>query len=926
MTTFDHKKIEEKWKKSWKDKDVYGVDMENPTSRKASRGKWYNLMMFPYPSAEGLHVGNMYAFTGADIYGRYKAMQGFDVFEPIGLDGFGIHSENYAIKIGKHPKEQAKISEKRFYEQLSGIGNRFNWGHRLETYDPEYYKWTQWIFIKMHENGLAYRKKSLVNWCPSCKTVLSDEQVEAGVCERCKTETEKKETFQWFFKITDYAQRLLDNIDKIDWPNKIKTAQRNWIGRKEGIDISYQIKGLYKGSEPLCVTCFTTTPVNFGATFIVIGPEHELIKKWSKDNKKVAEYVKKALKKSDIERIAEGKKKTGEFTGFYAINHVDGKEIPIYVADFVLGHVGTGAVQGCPAHDERDFEFARKYKLPIIKVVDILSETHSLVMKKSVDDKFIEEVKENKWYSMDYEGWGYGVVVPAKDDKKYIEIVQKHLKDGPWYVHTDGSSKVVIYKDKVFDVEKENVKAKKYGKGLSIPDKEMNWDDKNNYMFCITNGDEMVNSEFLDGIEFKEAMQKTMDYFEEKGWGKRVVSYRLRDWCISRQRYWGPPIPMIECPKCGYVPEKIENLPVELPDVEDYKPTGDGKSPLEKASEKWLYTKCPKCGGKAKRETDVSDTFLDSAWYFLRYPSIKTTPLRSDKSHLRGDTIFDKEITKKWLPVDAYIGGAEHAVLHLMYSRFVTMALKDWGMLDFEEPFPFLFGHGLIIKDGSKMSKSKGNIINPDEYLEKYGVDALRMYLMFVGPYEQGGDFRDTGMVGMKKFLDRLWRLFDKKVGEKTSEKLLVKLEQTIKKVGGDMGSFGYNTAIASLMECINVWREEGERLSKDDGKRLVKLLAPVAPYVSEELWGKLGGEKSVHNQLWPSYDKKLAEGDKKVIVVQINGKLRGQLEVDRKEAEDKGKMLKMAQELALIKKHVDGKKVVKEIFVPGRLVNLVVK
>lgn len=820
LMSFDHGQIEEKWRKTWREKGTYEVDL------KKAKKPFYNLMMFPYPSAEGLHVGNMYAFTGADIYGRYKAMQGYDVFEPIGLDGFGIHSENYAIKIGKHPKEQAKISQKRFYEQLSRIGNRFSWDNRLETYNPEYYKWTQWIFIKMFENGLAYRKKSLVNWCPSCKTVLSDEQVEAGLCERCKTETIKKETYQWFFKITDYAERLKDNLDKMDWPEQIKMAQRNWIGRKEGIDISYRIKGLHAGYEPAGVTCFTTRPeTNFGATFVVLGPEHELVSKMIageikvKDKKAVEEYVKTALKKKEIDRIAEGRKKTGVETGLVAINELTKREMPIYITDFVLGYVGTGAVVGVPGHDKRDFEFALKFGLEVIRVV-----------------------------------------VASDGDKSKITKVGQVQED----------------------------------EGV------------------------MINSQFLDGLDIHQATEKIMDYMEEKKMGKRVVSFRLRDWCISRQRYWGPPIPMIECPKCGYVPEKFENLPVELPEVKDFKPTGDGKSPLEKADKSWLEVECPKCGEMAHRETDVSDTFLDSAWYFLRYPSV------DDKTQ-----VFDKEVIGKWLPVNAYIGGAEHAVLHLMYSRFAWMALSDWGLIDKslgDEPFPFLFGHGLIIKDGKKMSKSRGNIVNPDEYIDKYGIDALRMYLMFVGPYEQGGDFRDTGMMGMKKFLDRVWRLFEEKLGEKTTLKLKLKLERTVKKVGQDMGTFSYNTAIAALMELVNVWKEPKEKLSKADGQRLVKLIAPLAPYVSEEWWIKTGGKESVHNQAWPEFDLKTAKNQKMTVIVQVNGKLRGRLEVERGESEDKEMMIKRARDLDTVKRFTEAKKVVKEIFVKGKLVNLVVK
>ena len=820
MEEFNHRQIEKKWRKKWREAGVYKVGLKNP------KKKYYNLMMFPYPSAEGLHVGNMYAFTGADFYGRFKAMRGYEVFEPIGLDGFGIHSENYAIKIGKHPAEQAKISEKRYYQQLEQIGNRFSWENRLETYDPEYYKWTQWLFIKMFEKGLAYRKKSLVNWCPSCKTVLADEQVEGGVCERCKHEAEKKETYQWFFKITDYAQRLLDNIDKIDWPERIKTAQKNWIGRKEGINISYSIKGAQKK-----VVCFTTRPdTNFGATFVVIGPEHKLVKNLMK-KKEVKEYVEKAIKKSEVDRLAEGKKKTGVFTGLYAINDLNGKELPIWISDFVLGHVGTGAVVGVPGHDKRDFEFAKEFDLEIIRVV----------VGKDGDKSKITKIKQ------------------------------------------------------VQEVE---------GK--------------------------MINSEFLNGMDINKATGKMMDYMEEKGMGKRVVEYKLRDWCISRQRYWGPPIPMVECKKCGWVAEKEENLPVKLPYVKDYKPTGEGKSPLEKADKKWLEVDCFKCGGKAKRETDVSDTFLDSSWYFLRYPSQTTRP---EKQRVGiANLPFDSEITKKWLPVDAYIGGAEHAVLHLMYSRFVTMALKDWGYLSFEEPFPFLYGHGLLIKDGAKMSKSRGNVVIPDEYIEKYGADALRMYLMFIGPYDQGGDFIDAGMVGMFRFLNRVWKLVDEKGKRGGESKNLEELQnKTVKRVTEAMEKLKYNVGIAGLMEYVNVlqnskFETRNSKEWEEAIKALVLMLAPMAPYVSEELWKKIGGKFSVHEQKWPDYSEELAMGEKVVIVVQVNGKLRSRLSFNREEVRNKQKVIEAVKKDEKIKGYIVDKKVVKEIFVPEKLVNLVVK
>ncbi|MCX6816265.1 MAG: class I tRNA ligase family protein [Candidatus Beckwithbacteria bacterium] len=818
---FDHQKIEEKWRKKWRETGIYRTNLSIRQAQ--DKKKWYNLMMFPYPSAEGLHVGNMYAFTGADCYGRFKAMQGYEVFEPIGLDGFGIHSENYAIKIGKHPADQAKISEKHFYEQLSRIGNRFNWDNRLETYDPEYYRWTQWLFVQMFKHGLAYRKKAQVNWCPSCKTVLADEQVIDGKCERCSTAVGKRENEQWFFKITEYAQRLLDNIEKIDWPEKIKISQRNWIGRSEGVEIIWKMTRF-----DLVISTFTTRPDTiYGATFLVLAPELALVNKL-KLNKAAKEYVAKALLKTEQQRKLEEKKKTGVDTGYQVVHPLTGKPIPVWIADFVLKDYGTGAVMGVPAHDERDNDFAKEHQLPVI---DILK------------------------------------------DKE--EIIRK---------------------------------------------------------------------------------------LEKKGLVKRTVNFHLRDWCISRQRYWGPPIPMIYCEECakrntpeskniplrsgmaGWYPEKEENLPVKLPYVQDFKPTGDGRAPLAKAPRGWLETVCPGCGGKAKREIDVSDTFLDSAWYFLRYPSVsnKETPRRKPTRSLLAGTDelrlpFDPEITKNWLPVDAYIGGAEHAVLHLLYSRFVWMALSDWGYIPKAlgpEPFPFLYGHGLIIRNGAKMSKSRGNIVNPDEYIDKFGADALRMYLMFIGPYDQGGDFKDTGIVGMKRFLNRVWNLCSTPgVKDVHTPGVLLLRHKTVKKLTEAMENFRFNVGIANIMEYVNGLEKyftpgvkEVSTPGVDSIKTLILLLAPFAPYISEELWGKIGGKFSVHQQLYPKYEEKLTKNETVTVVVQVNGKLRGRLELGAEEGKNKEKVLTLAKADEHIKQYLKDKKIVKEIFVPGKLVNLVVK
>lgn len=871
MAVYDHQKIEKKWQKRWEDAGIYQPDFRH------AKKPFYNLMMFPYPSAEGLHVGNMYAFTGADVYGRFQRMQGKDVFEPIGLDGFGIHSENYAISIGKHPAEQAKISQKRFYKQLSEIGNGFAWDNRLETYDPDYYRWTQWLFIKMFKHGLAYRKKASVNWCPSCKTVLADEQVEGGVCERCKTPTTRKQTEQWFFKITEYVDRLLRNIDGtrnkkqearnnekfgpveegydvckygLRWPEKIKTAQRNWIGHSEGAEIGWRVEG----SRQVIWTFTTRLDTVYGATFLVLAPEYPLVEKIlhgefklsNKKVKEVEEYVRAALKKTEQKRKAAEKEKTGVDTDLKVLHPLTRKKIPIWVADFVLMEYGTGVVMGVPGHDQRDHDFVRQHNLPIVKVIDVDG--------KDVAEQAVEE---------------YGV---------------------------------------------------------------------------------LVNSGEFDGLTSEQAMKEMLKKLEKMGLGRAQVSYHLRDWLISRQRYWGPPIPMIHCKTCGWQSVQEEELPVVLPNVKDYQPMGDGRSPLEKAPESWFYTKCPRCGKKAKRETDVSDTFLDSSWYFLAYSNSRTREWKSKKAP------FNEAITKKWLPVDAYIGGAEHAVLHLLYSRFITMALHDWGYLQFEEPFPFLYSHGLIIRDGAKMSKSRGNVIIPDDYIKKFGSDTLRTCLMFLGPYDRGGDFRDTGIAGIYRFLNRVWRLFQvsqestpkggqakvpltklragksqkssRKMGEETDEVLIGSLHRTIKKVTRDLERFRFNTAIAAMMEFVNAWEQGGQLSSKDAGIFL-KLIGPFAPHVAEELYQNLQispkkGFESIHIQPWPSYDESLVQEEEAEIIVQVNGKLRGIVIVPSDVATDKAKVTKLAREQPAVAKYLKGVKVRKTVWVEGKLVNFV--
>ncbi len=848
---FNHTDIETKWKSRW------NTIRQNSTDVKDTKKKFFNLMMFPYPSAEGLHVGNMYAFTGADIFGRYKRMCGFNVFEPIGLDGFGIHSENFALKIGRHPMDHALVTQKKFYAQLHKIGAMYDWDKTLETYDPDYYRFTQWLFVEMFKHGLAYRKRAEVNFCPGCKTVLADEQVIDGKCERCGNNVTKRSLEQWFFRITAYAEKLLENIPALHWSHIVKTAQTNWIGKKEGINITYKVVNR-DHKYVFDLICFTTRPdTNFGATFVALSPEHEIISQIltvinQDQSKKIKQYIKSVSQITSEERAQEGRKKTGVFTGLYCQNDLNGKLMPVYISDFVLMGFGSGAVVGVPGHDKRDFEFAREFDIPVIRVVKTANNDGCIT--------HIDDVQEDE--------------------------------------------------------------------GI------------------------MMNSGFLNGMDIHKATAAMMDHMEKMGWGKRVSTYHLRDWLISRQRYWGPPIPMIFCKYCftkgityseesafsdmaGWFPVPNGQLPVLLPRIEDYRPGDDSIAPLAKHTE-FYEVKCPHCGGDARRETDVSDTFLDSSWYFLRYPSLGE---RKKEKGKREENIlpWDQKITKKWLPVDMYTGGAEHSVLHLMYSRFVTMALHDWGYLDFEEPFPNFFAHGLVIKDGAKMSKSKGNVVNPDQYIDLYGSDALRLYLMFMGPFSQGGDFRDSAMEGMKRWVNRVWNLsvqsIDKhsQTGNAIVEKALQKL---IKKVGDDIEARHYNTAIASMMEWTNLTAENGGIVRINQLSSFVKLLAPFAPFVTEEICEKIhasvvGGkwsvEDSIHRQKWPEYDEKALMDESVQIVVQVNGKLRDVIEMGSIAAKNRLLVEQETKSLEKIKPYLSNTKVRKIIFVPGKLINFVI-
>jgi len=878
MTRYDHEKIEAKWQKRWEKQKAWKVDLDK------AKKPYYNLMMFPYPSAEGLHVGNVYAFTSSDIHGRFERMRGNDVFEPMGFDAFGIHSENFAIKQGTHPKEQTAKNIKHFTEQLKKLGALFDWEHSVTTSEPEYYKWTQWLFLQLYKAGLAYKGKAPVDWCPSCKTVLADEQVIEGKCERCGTGVIQKELEQWFFRITKYADRLLKNLNWIDWTEKTKLAQRNWIGRSEDTEIIFPLKDF--DSRISIVT--TRADTIFGATFLVLAPEHKLVQKLKgkiQNVKEIEEYIRGATMRSEFERGLGTKDKTGvRLKGITALNPVNNKEIPVYIADYVLATYGTGAIYGVPGHDDRDFAFAKKFKLPIISVIEE-PQKKGVIRVHVYDNDTSKAAKELRDLGRAIEYWTptqrrYNIDV--KDARKIVSILS--------------NAKVGTIKQRGSILE---------GKSFGL---EMN-PSSIDFGTVYAGDGKHINSEFLDGLYTKEAIQKVVGWLRKRKLGKRTVHYHLRDWLISRQRYWGPPIPIIYCARCGMVPVPEKDLPVKLPEVKDFRPSGTGKSPLASVAN-FVKTKCPKCKGPATRETDVSDTFLDSAWYFFRYPSteFKTKP-------------FDKTRVKKWLPVDMYIGGHEHAVLHLLYTRFITMALKDMGYISFEEPFLKFRAHGLITKGGSKMSKSKGNVVNPDEYFKKYGADTVRTYLMFLGPLADGGGWSDRGIVGISRFFNRLWKFVEMyKEPNETTKELEVIRNRTIKKATEDLEGLRYNTAIASLMEYFNKFQKTPP--SKEQLNMLLVLLSPFAPHLTEELWERIGDKGSVHKQRWPTYDQKALQEKVVRLVVQVNGRVRDVLEVSPGIGEKEAIALALDQEK--IKKWFPTGKPKNVVFVRGRLLNLI--
>ena len=803
---YDFAAFEARWAERWEQEKLYRVDLTH------ARRPYYNLMMFPYPSAEGLHVGNMYSYVGSDIHGRWMAMQGYDVFEPMGFDAFGIHSENFAIKRGIHPRVLTARNVARFREQqLQRIGNRFDWSHEIHTTDPRYYRWTQWIFVQLFKNGLAERKTAPVNWCPTDKTVLADEQVIDGHCERCGAQVERRWLEQWFLKLTRYAKLLLDNLEQLDWSERVKTLQRNWIGRTAGLEFAMEIEGM-SGTH---LQVYTTRPDTiFGMTFVALAPHHPLIPQLTSAAQfaTVTTYQQTANRlQTDPERTM-----TGVFTGAYALHPLTGERIPIWVADFVLDSYGAGAVMGVPAHDERDMAFAQIVGLPV------------------------------------------RVVIVPPDGA--------HAAENPQEAFVQPGT--------------------------------------------------LVNSAEYSGMTTTQASEALSTWFEERDRGKRVAKYRLRDWLISRQRYWGPPIPIIYCQEHGAVAVPEEQLPVILPETEHWMPTGTGVSPLA-AIESFVKTTCPICGQPARRETDVSDNFLDSAWYFLRY-----------LSHDDETQPWDPELVRKWLPADMYIGGGEHSVLHLMYVRFLTMALHDLGYLEFAEPFKRFRANGTITKDGAKISKSKGNIVNPDDYIARFGADVFRVYLMFMGPYLVGGDFSDHGISGVVRFLDRVWVLLIQRAEDASADAPQGEerrtLHRLIKRVSEDLAALKYNTAVAALMGYLN-GLETRATITREELRTLLLLLAPMAPYITEELWQRLEPSEqyhSIHTAAWPSFDAEAISVETLLLPVQVNGRVRGRIEVERETTEDEIK--RQALQVPQVQPFLAAQQVTRTIYVPGRLVNIV--
>lgn len=945
MKKYDHSKIERRWQKEWEKSYIYTAAEEN------DKKEFYPLVEFPFPSGAGLHTGHIRSYTAMDIVARKRRMQGENVLYPIGWDAFGLPTENYAIKTGRQPEDVTKENTDNFRRQLKSLGLSFDWSREVNTTDPEYYRWTQWIFLKMFEKGLAYKAKMTINWCPKDKIGLANEEVVDGRCERCGTPVEKREKEQWMLAITKYADRLHDDLDSVDYLERIKVQQRNWIGRSEGAELEFAIKG----QEERTISVFTTRPDTlFGVTYVVLSPEHPLLGKLScKNRSEVDAYIAQAKKKDEIERTDVKKEKTGvRLEGIFAINPANKEEVPVFVADYVLGGYGTGAVMAVPAHDERDFAFAKKFGLPIRQVIEPLyvrTEGADAVQK---DRPFVERdvvlciVKHwsedsyicSKWKANDWQGFMTGGIEKGEDPLKAAEreVVEESGYQNVKAVRIVGGMHSQFYqkvKDqnrharyKVVYLELQDgartemaeeekaihdvvwVKKPEVRDYVNRDDMKWAWDMFAG-SFCYTKDGILASSKGFSGMKSAEALKK----ITESVGGAWVKRFKLRDWVFSRQRYWGEPIPMVKCSECGWVPVAEKDLPVTLPKVKKYEPTDTGESPLAEIRS-WVETKCPKCKGKAERETDTMPNWAGSSWYYLRYVDPKNKKAFADMKKL-----------EKWTPVDWYNGGMEHTTLHLLYSRFWHKFLFDQGLVPTNEPYQKRTSHGMILAEGGeKMSKSKGNVVNPDELVATYGADTLRVYEMFMGPFDQAISWDTKSMIGPRRFIERVYALqenvSDKAVLSKDAEVLLHK---TIQKVSGDIESMGFNTAVSSLMILSNALEKE-ESLARGTYETFLKLLAPFAPHVAEDIWRGLGNKESIHLSSWPAYDgSKVIDGDA-TIVVQINGKVRASFSAPK--SLDKAGLERAALALDEVKKWVGDKKPEKVIVVPGKLVSVVIK
>jgi len=820
MEEYKPEKIEPKWQKIWEKEKLYkAIDF-------SKKKKLYLLVEFPYPSGEGLHVGHAFTFTLMDIFARKKRMEGKNVLHPMGWDAFGLPTENYALKTGIHPKVVTKKNIKRFKKQMKALALSYDWDREINTTDPDYYKWTQWIFIQFFKHGLAYKKEMDINWCPSCKIGLANEEVVDGKCERCGAKVGKKRLSQWLLKITKYADRLADELDLVDFPESVVASQRSWIGRSEGYEIKFPIE-----KREGFISVFTTRiDTLFGTSFLALAPEHPMVKELTKpeQKRKVENYIKEARRKMELERIAETKERSGVFTGSFALNPVNGKKIPIFVADFVVMSYGTGAIMGVPAHDKRDFYFAKKYNLPIIEVI-----------------------KPRK------------KVLP----KETSLVITDKTKEEPYV-----------------------------GEGT------------------------LINSGRFTGMKSEKARKRIGEFLQKKGLAQKSVEYHIRDWIFSRQHYWGEPIPMIYCEKCGWQPVPENELPIKLPNVKKYQPTRTGKSPLA-AIKNFVKTKCPRCGGPAERETDTMPNWAGSSWYYLAYTFWHK--FKNQKLEKKNVFIKYKNLINYWLPVDVYLGGAEHTTLHLLYSRFWHKFLNDIGVVSGKEPYRKRLTHGLILgEDGQKMSKSRGNVIVPEEMIKKFGADSLRVYLAFIGPYNGTFPWSTAGIKGTRKFLERFydWICVQIRKNEKSEKETKLLVNRLIKEVGEDIDSFKFNTAVAKFMKFLN--EIEGKKISKKDLGRVLKILAPFAPHLTEEIWRKHFKKTSIHRQPWPRYSPRMIREKNIILILQVNGKVRDKIEVESGISEKEAK--KLALSSPKIQKWIKGKQIKKTIFIKDKLINFV--